>query len=97
MGGKTPKFACTITSVESTDGQVQTLTADMDDSEPLKVKFGTDDNEVYAELPATRLMWALGYYADSWFPVSRRVHSSRGGRILPRAAASGRTSLRTSA
>src|SRR5208282_561057 len=75
MGGKTPKFACKITSVESADGKVvQTLTADMDDSEPLKVKFGTDDNEVYAELPATRLMWALGYYADSWFPVRVECH-----------------------
>ena len=68
MGGKTPKFACKITRVESVDGQVQTLTADMDD-EPVKVKFGADDNEVYAEVVSTRLMWALGYYADSWFPV----------------------------
>jgi hypothetical protein len=39
------------------------------DEEPVKVKFGADDNEVYAEVVATRLMWALGYYADSWFPV----------------------------
>jgi hypothetical protein len=76
MGGKTPKFACKITSVESADGKVvQTLTADMDDSEPLKIKFGANDNEVYAELPATRLMWALGYYADSWFPVRVECHN----------------------
>ncbi len=76
MGGKTPKFACQVTSVESADGKnVQTLTADMDDSEPLKVKYGAGDNEVYAELPATRLMWALGYYADSWFPVRVECHN----------------------
>ena len=68
MGGKTPKFACKITKVESTNGQVQTLTADMDE-EPLKVKYGAGDNEVYAEVVSTRLMWALGFYADSWFPV----------------------------
>ena len=68
MGGKTPKFQCKITKVESTNGQVQTLTPDMDE-EPLKVKYGGDDNEVYAEVVATRLMWALGFYADSWFPV----------------------------
>ena len=68
MGGKTPKFACKITRVESVDGQVQTLTSGMD-GEPVKVKFGADDNEVYAEVVSTRLMWALGYYADSWFPV----------------------------
>ena len=68
MGGKTPKFSCKITRVESADGTVQTLTADMDE-EPVKVKFGAEDNEVYAEIVATRLMWALGYVADSWFPV----------------------------
>jgi hypothetical protein len=75
MGGKTPKFACKITSVESADGHVQTLTPDMDDSEPVKVKFGANDNEVYAEIVATRLMWALGYYADAWFPVRVECHN----------------------
>src|SRR5215471_18387976 len=68
MGGKTPKFSCKITRVESADGTVQTLTPEMDE-DPVKVKFGADDNEVYAEIVATRLMWALGYPADAWFPV----------------------------
>lgn len=68
MGGKTPKFSCKITKVESTGGQVQTLTPQMDE-EPVKVKFGAGDNEIYAEVVSTRLMWALGFYADSWFPV----------------------------
>ncbi len=74
MGGKTPKFECKITRVEGLDGQVQTLTPDMDE-EPVKVKFGADDNEVYAEIVATRLAWALGYYADSWFPVRVECHN----------------------
>jgi hypothetical protein len=68
MGGKTPKFSCKITRVESADGTVQTLTSEMDE-EPVKVKYGADDNEVYAEIVSTRLMWALGYPADAWFPV----------------------------
>jgi hypothetical protein len=68
MGGKTPKFSCKITRVESADGTVQTSTPEMDE-EAVKVKFGADDNEVYAEIVATRLMWALGYPADAWFPV----------------------------
>lgn len=68
MGGNTPKFSCKITRVESADGTVQTLTADMDEG-PVKVKYGADDNEVYAEIVATRLMWALGYPADAWYPV----------------------------
>jgi hypothetical protein len=74
MGGKTPKFECKITRVESVNGQVQTLTPDMDE-EPVKVKFGSGDNEVYAEIVATRLMWSLGYYADSWFPVRVECHN----------------------
>jgi hypothetical protein len=68
MGGKTPKFSCKITRVESADGGVQTLTPEMDE-EPVKVKFGAADNEIYAEVAATRLMWAMGYYADAWFSV----------------------------
>ncbi|HUK24277.1 MAG TPA: hypothetical protein VLV49_06840 [Terriglobales bacterium] len=73
MGGKTPKFSCKITRVESGDGTIQTLTSEMDE-EPVKVKFGADDNEVYAEVVATRLMWALGYPADAWFPVRVECH-----------------------
>jgi hypothetical protein len=68
MGGKTPKFQCSITKVESANGQVQTLTPQMEE-EPVKVKYGATDNEIYAEVVSTRLMWALGFYADSWFPV----------------------------
>jgi hypothetical protein len=68
MGGKTPKFSCKITKVVSSNGQVQVLTAQMDE-EPVKVKFGAADKEIYAEVASTRLMWALGYYADAWFPV----------------------------
>jgi hypothetical protein len=74
MGGKTPKFACKITRVESADGTVQTATPEMDE-EAVKVKFGADDNEVYAEIVATRLMWALGYPADAWFPVRVECHN----------------------
>jgi hypothetical protein len=74
MGGKTPKFGCKITAVESADGQKQMLTPDIDETEPVKVKFGGSDNEVFAEIVATRLMWALGYYADAWFPVHVECH-----------------------
>lgn len=75
MGGKTRKFACQITQVESANGQVQKLTADIDE-EPVKVKYdhNGDDNEVYAEVASTRLMWALGYPADAWYPVRVECH-----------------------
>ncbi len=68
MGGNTPKFSCKITKVESTDGKVQTLNDQMHE-QSAKIKFGASNNEIYAEVASTRLMWALGFYADSWFPV----------------------------
>lgn len=90
MGGKTPKFECKITSVVSPDGKVQTLTADMEE-EPVKVKFGGEDNEVFAEIVATRLMWALGYYADSWFPVQVECHNCPENPVSGAGSASTRT------
>jgi len=81
MGGKTPKFSCKITRIEGANGQAQVLTPDMDE-EPVKVKFGANNKEVYAEVVATRLFWALGFYADSWFPVRVECHKlPRGSRI----------------
>jgi len=68
MGGNTPKFLCKVTKVESTDGKVQTLTPAMNE-EPVKVKFGADNREVYAEIISSRLLWALGFYTDAWFPI----------------------------
>ena len=35
----------------------------------LKVKFGRENGEVYAEVAATRLFWALGFPADRMYPV----------------------------
>ena len=67
MGGNTPKFLCNIVKVESSDGQVQT--ADQIKDEPLKVKFGDNNREVYAEIPSSRLLWALGFYTDAWYPI----------------------------
>jgi hypothetical protein len=35
----------------------------------VKVKFGLDNGEVFAEVAATRLFWALGFLADRIYPV----------------------------
>jgi|KBSMisStaDraftv2_1062788.scaffolds.fasta_scaffold50067_2 hypothetical protein len=35
----------------------------------MKVKFGRENGEVYAEVAATRLFWALGFPADRMYPV----------------------------
>jgi hypothetical protein len=37
--------------------------------EELKVKFGGNNGEVYGEVAATRLLWALGFGADQMYPV----------------------------
>jgi hypothetical protein len=39
------------------------------DEDELKVKFGGTNAEVYAEVAATRLLWALGFGADQMYPV----------------------------
>jgi hypothetical protein len=35
----------------------------------LKVRYGRDNGEVYAQVAATRLLWALGFGADAMYPV----------------------------
>jgi hypothetical protein len=36
----------------------------------VKVKYGKDNVEVYAEVAATRLLWALGFGSDRWYPAT---------------------------
>jgi hypothetical protein len=36
----------------------------------VKVKYGRDNGEVYAEVAASRLLWALGFGADRMYPVT---------------------------
>lgn len=38
----------------------------------VKVKFGSDNGEVFAEVAATRLFWALGFPVDRMYPVRVR-------------------------
>jgi hypothetical protein len=40
----------------------------------IKVKYGADNGEVYAEVAATRLLWALGFPADAMYPVRVDCH-----------------------
>jgi len=74
MGGNTAKFGCKITRIESANGQVQTLSDTIHEEDPVKVKYGSGDNEVYAEVAASRLLWALGFYTDAWYPVRVECH-----------------------
>ncbi len=38
-------------------------------ADEVKVKYGRDNGEVYGEVAATRLLWALGFAADAMYPV----------------------------
>jgi hypothetical protein len=38
-------------------------------ADELKVKYGGNNGEVYGEVAATRLVWALGFGADAMYPV----------------------------
>jgi hypothetical protein len=58
MGGKTPKFTCRA-----------------DDGRSIRVKYfngdpRTGNREVFAEVIATRLFWALGFDADRVYPLT---------------------------
>jgi hypothetical protein len=54
MAGSTPKFECALS---------------LKDKDEIKVKYGHDNGEVYGEVAATRLLWALGFGADRMYPV----------------------------
>src|SRR5262245_53755384 len=40
----------------------------------VKVKFGGTNGEVYGEVLATRLLWAIGFGADAMYPVNVICH-----------------------
>jgi hypothetical protein len=63
----------------------------VDASTELKVKYGADNGEVYAEVAATRLLWALGFPADAMYPVTV---DCRGCPPDPRTSAAGQSDHR---
>jgi hypothetical protein len=42
----------------------------VDDNDEVRVKFGGGNGEVFGEVLATRLLWALGFGADRMYPVT---------------------------
>jgi hypothetical protein len=53
-------------------GATPKITCRLSSGRDVKVKFGRDNGEVYAEVAATRLLWALGFGADHMYPVRVR-------------------------
>jgi hypothetical protein len=60
--------ACKYVSKEMT-GRSPKFTCAIPPDDEVKVKFGRENGEVYAEVAATRLFWALGFPVDRMYPV----------------------------
>ena len=59
--------------VEDTfDGKSPKFECALSADDRVKVKYGAENGEVYAEVAATRLLWALGFGADRVYPVRVR-------------------------
>ena len=56
------------------NGKSPKFTCRLQDNDEVKVKFGRTNGEVYAEVAATRLLWALGFGADRMYPVRVECH-----------------------
>jgi hypothetical protein len=50
-------------------GRTPKFTCVVPPDDELRVKYGSDNGEVFAEVAATRLLWALGFPADRMYPV----------------------------
>ena len=57
---------------KSFDGSSPKFECAIDASNEVKVKYGRDNGEVYAEVAASRLLWAIGFGADRMYPVRVR-------------------------
>ncbi len=59
---------CTYVDKEMS-GRSPKFTCAVRPKDEVKVKYGRTNGEVYAEVAATRLLWALGFGADAMYPV----------------------------
>ena len=50
-------------------GRSPKFTCRISEGDEVKVKYGPNNGEVYGEVAATRLLWALGFGADRMYPV----------------------------
>ena len=69
---------CTYVDKEMS-GTTPKFTCRLSSGREIKVKYGRDNGEVYAEVAASRILWALGFTADAMYPVRVRCHGCKGG------------------
>ena len=76
-GEKAFKFIETVTckyDKKKLTGRTPKFACRIEPDEELKVKYGGTNGEVYAEVAATRLIWALGFGADRQYSVKVVCH-----------------------
>ena len=59
---------------EAFTGATPKFGCDLGEDEHVKVRYGRDNNEIFAGVAATRLLWALGFGADVLYPVHVICH-----------------------
>ena len=88
LEGNSPKFVCRVGGPAKEgphDNAHASGPAKAGSPDDVKVKFGVDNGEVYGEVVASRLLWALGFGADRMYPVSvicRGCPPEIGGELL---------------
>ena len=72
-GAFTPNQVVTCTyDPKELGGKTPKFGCTLPNGDELKIKYGRENGEVYAEVAATRLLWALGFGADAMYPVRVR-------------------------
>ena len=67
--GWAPEATVTCDYVEKKVVSTPKFYCEVAPGDEVKVKYGEDNGEVYGEVAATRLLWALGFGGDRMFPV----------------------------
>lgn len=61
--------SCKFLNKEHGKGSTLKFACTAANGDELKVRYGNANGEVYAQVAATRLLWALGFYANRMYPV----------------------------
>lgn len=70
-GAIAPMAEVTCTYVQKElSGKSRKFLCELAPGDEVKVKYGERNAEVFGEVAASRLFWALGFGADAWYPVS---------------------------
>lgn len=67
--GFQPEEVVTCDFVEKKQSGTPKFDCAITPDDEIRVKFGEDNGEIYSEVAATRLLWALGFGADRVYPV----------------------------